>query len=88
MEHSVELKDLWLGYRPGEYLVRGVNASVRQGEMVALVGRNGTGKSTLLRTIAGIQSAMQGEVLLNGRSIDQILPRERSLLLSFVGTGQ
>jgi iron complex transport system ATP-binding protein len=87
MEHSVELKDLWLGYRPGEYLVRGVNASVRQGEMVALVGRNGTGKSTLLRTIAGIQSAMKGEVLLNGRSIDQIPPRERSLLLSFVGTG-
>ena len=87
MEQRIELNNVWLGYRPGEYLVRGVNASVRPGEMVALVGRNGTGKSTLLRTIAGIQAAVQGEVLLNGRSLDKILPRERSLLLSFVGTG-
>jgi iron complex transport system ATP-binding protein len=87
MEHSLELKNVWLGYRPGEFLVQAVSASVRQGEMIALVGRNGTGKSTLLRTIAGIQSAMQGEVLLNGRSINHIPPRERSLLLSFVGTG-
>ena len=87
LEHSVELKDVWLGYRPGEYLVRGVNASIRPGEMVALVGRNGTGKSTLLRTIAGIQSAVKGEVLLSGRSIREIPPRERSFLLSFVGTG-
>ncbi len=87
MKYSMELKDVWLGYRPGEYLVRGVEASVRPGEMIALVGRNGTGKSTLLRTIAGMQSAVQGEVLLNGRSINHIPSRERSLLLSFVGTG-
>ena len=87
LEHSMELKNVWLGYEPGEHLVRGVNASIRPGEMIALVGRNGTGKSTLLRTIAGIQSAVEGEVQFDGRSIYKIAPRERSLLLSFVGTG-
>ena len=87
LEHSMELRDVWLGYRPGEYLVRGINASIRSGEMIALVGRNGTGKSTLLRTIAGIQVAPKGEVLVGGRAIREIHPRERSLLLSFVGTG-
>ncbi len=87
LEYSMRLKDVWLGYKPGEHLVRSVNASISPGEMIALVGRNGTGKSTLLRTIAGIQPAVQGDVLLNGRSIGRIPPRERSLLLSFVSTG-
>ena len=86
-EHSMELKDVWLGYKPGEYLVTGINSSVRPGEMIALVGRNGTGKSTLLRTIAGIQSPARGEVAINGTSIKDVHPRELSFMISFVGTG-
>lgn len=83
----MELKDVWLGYQPGEHLVSGINASIRPGEMIALVGRNGTGKSTLLRTIAGIQLTARGEVIVNGSSIKDIHPRELSFMISFVGTG-
>ncbi|MEX0988255.1 MAG: ABC transporter ATP-binding protein [Bacteroidales bacterium] len=85
--HIMELIDLWLGYRPDNYLLKQVNAKIGQGEMIALVGRNGTGKSTLLRTIAGIQHAARGGVKLNGRSIETTHQRQLASWISFVGTG-
>lgn len=80
-------KDLWLGYAPGEYLLKQASDEVRNGEMVALAGRNGTGKSTLLRTIAGIQKPAKGHVALNSRSLSSFSARDFAKNISFVGTG-
>lgn len=81
------LDDLWLGYAPGEYLLKEASDEVRRGEMVALAGRNGTGKSTLLRTIAGIQKPVKGHVVLNNRELSSFSAREFAKHISFVGTG-
>ena len=58
--HIIALENLAIGYDKGNALLSGVNLSVRPGEMVALIGRNGTGKSTLLKSMIGLLPMMDG----------------------------
>jgi branched-chain amino acid transport system ATP-binding protein len=59
--------------------VKGVSLHVAPGEVVALIGGNGAGKSTILRAISGIVRANAGEVLLDGETITDLKP-ERILM--------
>jgi branched-chain amino acid transport system ATP-binding protein len=54
------------------HALKGLSITVEQGEIVTLIGSNGAGKSTTLRTISGLLVPRQGEVLLSGRRIDHI----------------
>ena len=57
MNAILEISDLSAGYRRGKgrrVVLSGVNLSLAEGELVSLLGANGTGKSTLLRTVAGL----------------------------------
>ncbi len=83
----MELRDLTIGYgrRP---LLTGISATLRRGQFVCLTGRNGTGKSTLLKTLAGILSPLGGEVWLEGRPLADYRPamlaRQVGLVLTHV----
>lgn len=57
--------------------------SINDGEMVALLGPSGTGKSTLLRLIAGIEQPDSGDILFDGKSILNIEPNKREAVLMF-----
>lgn len=83
----LKIEDLSLGYLPERVLLDRISAGAIQGEIVALVGRNGTGKSTLLRTIAGRQLQIGGEIYLQNREIKNYTPTELARLLTFAGTG-
>lgn len=54
------------------HALRGISLVVNEGEVVTLIGSNGAGKSTTLRTISGLLTPRQGQVLLNGKRIDNI----------------
>ena len=58
------------------HALKGVTMEVGKGEIVSLIGSNGAGKSTTLRTISGIQRARQGSVMLNGRDITAMAGHE------------
>jgi iron complex transport system ATP-binding protein len=87
---SIALKDLQIGYHSRmkkDIAIYGpVYVDVRQAEMVGIIGRNGIGKSTLLRTIAGIQPQLRGEILLNGIANNKVTLKEMARMVSFVST--
>lgn len=62
------------------HALKGVDLSVNSSEVVTLVGANGAGKSTTLRTISGIAKARQGKVLFDGRDITNMKPHEIAAL--------
>jgi len=62
------LRDVQAWYGPSQAL-HGVNAEVYEGEVVTLLGRNGVGKSTLLKTIMGMMRRREGSICLRGREI-------------------
>jgi branched-chain amino acid transport system ATP-binding protein len=64
----LEVRDLGVRYGAIEAL-RGVNLSVREGELVAQIGSNGAGKSTCLKALAGILRPVQGSIRLNGEEL-------------------
>ncbi|HNP71256.1 MAG TPA: ABC transporter ATP-binding protein [Kouleothrix sp.] len=67
----LELKDVHT-YYGNIHALKGISLTVEKGEIVTLIGSNGAGKSTTLRTISGITPPRQGQVTLEGQRIDQI----------------
>jgi iron complex transport system ATP-binding protein len=68
------LDNLSIGYaevRHSAELLPPLSTSSNGSELIAVIGRNGIGKSTLLRTIAGLQPSLGGEVILNGKNISE-----------------
>lgn len=85
----LETKNLSIGYpaKTASFVVcSDINLKMETGSLVALIGQNGIGKSTLLRTIASVQNKLSGEVLLNEQHIDQIPTLELAQKISLVLT--
>src|SRR6201985_788299 len=57
--------------------VKGVNLSVKKGELFALLGSSGCGKSTLLRMMAGLANGTSGKILIDGEDLAQLPPYRR-----------
>ena len=70
----IQLQNISLGYDTKRLLLDNVSATFTCGTTTALIGRNGTGKSTLLRAIIGSESLKQGTILINGTDIQLIAP--------------
>lgn len=80
---SLEARGLAYGY-PGRVVGRGVGISFATSEVVALLGPNGGGKTTLLRTLLGLLAPLAGEVTLDGRALLQWPLRDRATRLAYV----
>jgi len=69
----LELKDVHT-YYGAIHALRGISMSIEEGEIITLIGSNGAGKSTTLRTISGLLKPRQGEITIRGERIDGIPP--------------
>ena len=72
----LQINDMHAGYGNLKIL-RGIDMHVPSGEIVTLLGGNGTGKSTLLKAVSGLIPLMEGEVLFDGLNISTMKPHER-----------
>ena len=81
----IRFENLTLGYG-NRTLIESLTAQIKGGELTALVGRNGTGKSTLLRAIVGLGERMGGDILLAGKPIDMLSTAYLATTVAFVTT--
>ena len=81
-------QDLYTGYDAGNVL-QGVSVSVRQGEIVALVGRNGVGKSTFIKAVIGELAIRSGSIIFRGKDITHFKAHHRAHLgIGYVPQGR
>ena len=81
-EAAIEIKDAWFRYEKDlPDVIKGLNITIKKGELFAIVGGNGTGKTTALSLISGLNTPYRGEVLINGES----LPKVRHLYHGVLG---
>ena len=76
-EPVLSVHGLRAGYG-GKPVLQGVELEVRRGEIVAVIGRNGVGKSTLMRALIGLLPPMEGEVRFAGSEIGTLAPHQRA----------
>ncbi len=82
-------EDLAIGYKKAKsknILMDNLNLSVKKGQMICLLGANGVGKSTLIRTLANLQPALAGDIFLNGINISTYTPKELAKHIGLVLT--
>jgi iron complex transport system ATP-binding protein len=96
----LELSGIYAGYNrkqkgqsepadaAGSVVLRDINLSVRAGELLVLAGPNGSGKTTLLKTAGGLLPPLKGKVMINGKEISGMKPRERAARTAFLFQGR
>jgi len=88
-QKTLSLKNLEIGFGSSEskrILLPPLNDKAYEGELIAVIGRNGIGKSTLLRTIAGLQPVLSGDLLIYGKKIDDFSRVRLSEKVGYIST--
>lgn len=79
----IAFKDISAGYGPCN-VVRGVSASASKGQVIGLIGPNGGGKSTLLKTLAGLHTPSAGRVEIDGKDVSALPARTRAKSIAYL----
>ena len=80
---KLETVHVRLGSGERVFTLDDVNLDIKQGEFIVIVGGSGTGKSTLLRAIAGLEDIHSGKILIGNRRVDKLPPAKRGLAMVF-----
>ncbi|MCP4629590.1 MAG: ABC transporter ATP-binding protein [bacterium] len=80
---TVEAKNVWKIYEGNVEAVRDANFFCDQEQFVAILGPSGCGKSSTLRMLAGLEDITKGEILFDGKVVNQLSARERNIALAF-----
>src|SRR5690554_7714361 len=87
----LQISDVTIGYTAKNRLnviQTSLNLTAEEGELIVLVGKNGCGKSTLIRSIACLQPIYGGRITLNAKNVPELSPAKRARVLSIVITEQ
>lgn len=83
-EPILEVKNVSFGYNKGQQTLKNVSLSVKKGEMVSIVGRNGAGKSTFSKLVCGFEDPNQGEIFFEGQDLLKENIRSRAKKIGYV----
>ena len=85
----LKTENLSIGYQQkklDKIIVSNINLEIEKGKLITVLGRNGIGKSTLLRTLSKVQKPISGTVFINQKKLDKLTEKELSTQLSLVLT--
>jgi len=80
---KIEAKNVWKIYSGNVVGVKDLTFTCEDGEFLAILGPSGGGKSSTLRMIAGLETVSKGEILFDGKVVNQLGPAERNIALAF-----
>src|SRR3954463_1653171 len=80
---SIEMNNIVKQYGDGYPAVNDVSLDIADGELMILVGPSGCGKSTLLRMIVGLEDITSGDMIIGGKRVNDLAPRDRNLSMVF-----
>lgn len=80
---SVQLNNIQKTYDGKNHVIHGIDLEIKHGEFVVFVGPSGCGKSTLLRMIAGLEGISGGDVVIDGKRVNDEPPRNRDIAMVF-----
>ena len=83
---QITLSHLSVGYKVGHAVVSDINLTLQSGQLACLIGENGVGKSTLLKTLTGFLPKLGGSLLLDGKDISEFSQRALARQISIVLT--
>ena len=83
---QITLSPLSVGYKMGHAVVSDINLTLQSGKLASLIGANGVGKSTLLKTLTGFLPKLEGSLLLDGKDISEFSQRALARQISIVLT--
>lgn len=83
-QNMIALKNIQFHYDPGKTILNDLSLSVEKGSITAILGPNGTGKTTLLHTILGLLAPQAGEIWIAGKNISAYKRSELSQVMSLV----
>ncbi|QDW75313.1 sn-glycerol-3-phosphate ABC transporter ATP-binding protein UgpC [Lachnospiraceae bacterium KGMB03038] len=81
--NGIQLKHVYKEYENGFKAVKDFQLEIEEKEFVIFVGPSGCGKSTTLRMIAGLEDVSQGEIVMDGKIINQVQPCDRNMAMVF-----
>ncbi len=79
----LEIQDLTAGYGNGD-IIKNISFSLNKGEFLSVLGRNGSGKSTMIKAIQGLLMDISGKILLDGKEMSAHKPRELAQKMAYV----
>jgi iron complex transport system ATP-binding protein len=85
-EVNIRMESLRLGYSQEKIVFNCPDLSLTQGKLIGLIGNNGIGKSTLLKTLCGVLAPLSGNVLISGKKINEYTKEELAKTISLVLT--
>ncbi len=66
---NIEFNDVWFGYKPDEFVLKGINITLHQGKNVALVGATGAGKSSIINLLSRFYEIQKGQIKFDGHDL-------------------
>jgi iron complex transport system ATP-binding protein len=81
---NLEISHLSCGYSPGHAVVEDINFTLTSGEICAILGQNGVGKSTLFKTILNLLKPIMGKITINGEDTRSFPPRRMAAVAAYV----
>ena len=80
---SVVLKNIVKSYDGKKNIIDNINLEIKDKEFIVLVGSSGCGKSTILRLISGLEEITSGEILIDGKVVNNVHPKDRDIAFVF-----
>jgi iron complex transport system ATP-binding protein len=84
MDKLIEAKNISFSYKNGENIFENVNFNIKKGDVLCILGPNGTGKTTLIKCLNGLNNVNNGEINIKGKNIKSYTFKEISKIIGYI----